>query len=152
MAQTKKSGGARSASRLSAVQALYQLLMSDEPNAVLVIDEYKTHRLGQVIEDIEFMMADATLFSDIVAGCWERKEEIEQMISDHLKEGWSLNRLENLIRAVLMAGVYELMARPDVPTAVIISEYVDVTHAFCERQEASFVNGLLDKCGKLIRS
>ncbi|WND02234.1 transcription antitermination factor NusB [Temperatibacter marinus] len=152
MAQKNKSGGARSAARLAAVQATYQLLMSEEPNAVLTIDEYKKHRLGKEIEGIEFAKADEKLFSDVVEGTWNRAEELNSLIGSSLKDGWSTDRLEKLIHAILLTGAYELSARPDVPTAVIITEYVDVTHAFCERQEASFVNGVLDKIGKTVRS
>lgn len=152
MAQNKKSGSPRSASRLAAVQAIYQLIMSDRPIPTTVIDEYKRHRLGKVVDDLEFVSADEKMFSDVVEGAWKRKEELEEITATCLKSGWELKRLENLIRAILLAGAYELQARPDVPTAVIITEYVDVTHAFCERQEASFVNGVLDKFGKQVRT
>lgn len=152
MKKNTKNGGARSTARLFAVKALYQLMMSDEPQASLVIDEYKQHRLGQVIEDIEFMAADEDMFADIVSGAWNRQDEIAETLASCLKAGWAIDRLEKLIHAILLAGSYELIARPDVPTAVIITEYVDVTHAFCERQEASFVNGVLDKFGKIVRA
>lgn len=151
MAQQKKSGGARSAARLAAVQALYQAQMDVDTPIQQIIEEYKDHRLGQEIDDIHFADADAALFSDIVAGTWERSEDFKQTISGYLKEGWTYDRLEVLLRAILLAGCYEMAARPDVPTAVIINEYVDVTHAFCEKQEAAFVNGILDKCGKQFR-
>ncbi|MBL4836036.1 MAG: transcription antitermination factor NusB, partial [Kordiimonadaceae bacterium] len=66
-------------------------------------------------------------------------------------KGWSLGRLEAIIRAIFRAGAYELSARPDVPTAVIINEYLDVAHAFYDRTETAFVNGVLDKLAKSIR-
>jgi len=55
------------------------------------------------------------------------------------------------MKAILRAGAYELIARADVPTGAAITEYVDVAHAFYERREAGFVNGLLDAIAKDVR-
>ena len=52
------------------------------------------------------------------------------------------------MRAILRAGAYELLARPDVPVASVITEYVDVAHAFYDKRETGFVNGLLDAIAK----
>jgi len=150
--RTPKVGGPRSAARLAAVQALYQLDMSDEPKAKMVVEEYVNHRLGQEIEGDQYVAADANLFSDVVLGAWERREEIDEKLKGCLSSDWPLDRLEKLIHAIFRAGGYELVARPDVPTAVIINEYVDVAHGFYERTEASFVNGVLDKFAKAVRT
>lgn len=143
-----KKGGPRSAARLGAVQALYQLEMSDDPRPDVVIEEYAEHRLGKEIDDEQYTDADADLFADIVKGASERQEEIDEKVIPCLNEKWPFKRLERLIRAILRAGAYEILARPDVPTAVIINEYVDVAHAFYERKEANFVNGILDKLAR----
>ncbi|SDD60884.1 MULTISPECIES: transcription antitermination factor NusB [Kordiimonas] len=150
--KTPKVGGPRSAARLAAVQALYQLDMSDEPKAKMVVEEYVNHRLGQEIEGDQYVAADANLFSDVVLGAWERREEIDGTLTSCLSSDWPLDRLEKLIHAIFRAGGYELVARPDVPTAVIINEYVDVAHGFYERTEASFVNGVLDRFAKAVRT
>ena len=147
----QKQGGPRSAARLAAVQALYQLEQSDEPICKAVIDEYIAHRLGAEIEGEQYVDADAALFADVVEGGWERSDEWDALVTPCLAKGWSLKRLEAIIRAIFRAGAYELTARPDVPTAVIINEYLDVAHAFYDRTEASFVNGVLDKLAKSIR-
>jgi N utilization substance protein B len=149
--QRTKQGGPRSAARLAAVQALYQLEMSDEPKPKLVVEEYINHRLGQEIEGDQYVEADAALFTDITLGAWERRAEVEETLTPALSKDWPMDRLESIIRAILRAGGYELVARPDVPTAVIINEYVDVAHGFYERTEASFVNGVLDKVAKAVR-
>ncbi|WP_417461794.1 transcription antitermination factor NusB [Kordiimonas sp.] len=154
MAERRKkniTGGPRSAARLGAVQALYQLEMSDEPKIKMVIEEYIRHRLGAEIEGEQYVDADADLFADIVEGAWQRLDELNDAIKPCLSKDWSLERIEAIVRAILRAGTYELIARPDVPTAVIINEYVDVAHAFYERTEASFVNGVLDKIAKAVR-
>ena len=79
------------------------------------------------------------------------KAELDALISERLAEGWSLERLDRPMRAILRAGAYELVARPDVPVASVITEYVDVAHAFYDKRESGFVNGLLDAIAKAAR-
>jgi transcription antitermination protein NusB len=145
-----KPGNARSAARLAAVQALYQIQVSGG-GAYEVVREFIEHRLGTEIEGDQFIDADTEFFDDVVSGSVQRTEEIDQLISDALSASWSLDRLERLMRALLRAGTYELVARPDVPTKVIIDEYVDVAHAFFGEKEPGFVNGVLDRLGKTVR-
>ena len=140
----------RSAARLAAVQALYQLEMEKTPLAQL-LHEFHHHRLGATIEDVEYADAEVDFFDDIVSGVDARAGEIDGLVSGRLAEDWSLDRLDRPMRQILRAGTYELIARKDVPTASVISEYVDVAHAFYDKREAAFVNGLLDAVAKQVR-
>jgi N utilization substance protein B len=140
----------RSAARLAAVQALYQLEMEETPLAKL-LHEFHEHRLGATIEDETYAEAEVTFFDDIVSGADARRAEIDALIAGRLAEGWSLERLDRPMRAILRAGAYELIARPDVPAATVINEYLDVAHAFYDKREAGFVNGLLDAIAKGVR-
>ncbi|WP_309602656.1 transcription antitermination factor NusB [Sphingomonas sp.] len=141
----------RSAARLAAVQALYQMEMEATPLAKL-LHEFHQHRLGATIEDATYADAEQDFFDDVVSGTDARRNEIDGLITDRLAEGWSLNRLDRPMRAILRAGTYELIARPDVPAASVISEYIDVAHAFFDKRETGFVNGLLDAIAKSARS
>jgi N utilization substance protein B len=143
--QKTRQGGPRSAARLAAVQAFYQLSMAEEPNLDVVTKEYITHRLGAELEGEQYVEADVKLFTDVLEGAWSRREEWREPISKYLSKEWTYERLDKILLAVLSSGCYELAARVDVPTAVIINEYVDVTHGFYDRAEASFVNSVLDK-------
>jgi N utilization substance protein B len=129
------------------VQALYQQEMEGTPLPRL-IKEFHDHRLGATIEDETYYQAERDFFDDIVAGAEARREEIDVLIGDRLAEGWTLERLDRPMRAILRAGAYELIARADVPVASVISEYVDVAHAFYDKRESGFVNGLLDAIAK----
>jgi len=140
----------RSAARLAAVQALYQHDMEGTPIPRL-LKEFHDHRLGATIEDAQYHDAERDFFDDIVIGADARREEIDALISGRLAEGWTLERLDRPMRAILRAGAYELVARPDVPIASVISEYVDVAHAFFDKRESGFVNGLLDAIAKATR-
>jgi len=140
----------RSAARLAAVQALYQMEMEGTPVAQL-LHEFHLHRLGATIEDVTYAPAEVSFFDDVVSGVAARRDEIDALIRGRLSEGWSLERLDRPMRQILRAGAYELLARADVPTASAISEYVDVAKAFYDKREAGFVNGLLDAIAKSVR-
>ena len=140
----------RSAARLAAVQALSQQEMEGTPVPRL-LKEFHDHRLGATIEDAEYLEAERDFFDDVVSGVDARRSDIDQAIADKLASGWSLDRLDRSMRAILRAGTYELIARKDVPVGSVISEYVDVAHAFFDKREAGFVNGLLDGIAKQVR-
>ena len=140
----------RSAARLAAVQALYQQEMEGTPLRIL-LHEFHHHRLGATIEEAEYADAEVDFFDDVVTGVDARREELDALISSKLAQNWSLDRLDKPMRQILRAGAYELAARIDVPTGSVISEYVDVAHAFYDKREASFVNGLLDAVAKEVR-
>lgn len=140
----------RSAARLAAVQALYQQDMEGTSLRKL-LKEFHDHRLGATIEDIEFAEAEIDFFDDIVVGVDGRREEIDSLIAGKLAKGWTLDRLDRPQKQILRAGVYELLARPDVPVGSVISEYVDVADAFYDKPEKNFVNGLLDAVAKDVR-
>lgn len=141
----------RSAARLAAVQALYQMDMEKTPLARL-LDEFHQHRLGKEIEDDQYADAEVAFFDDVVKGVDARRDEIDLLISEKLAQGWSLARLDKTMVQILRCGAYELLARPDVPKAAAITEYVDVAHAFFEPREAKFVNGLLDAIAREVRA
>jgi N utilization substance protein B len=149
MTQTARSKS-RSAARLAAVQALYQQEMEGTALRPL-LHEFHMHRLGATIEDVEYADAEVEFFDDIVTGVDARREEIDRLIAAKLAKGWSLERLDRPMRQILRAGAYELLARADVSVASVISEYVDVAHAFYDKRETAFVNGLLDGVAKDVR-
>ena len=141
----------RSAARLAAVQALYQQEM-EGTSLPRLLDEFHQHRLGKTIEDVEYADAEVAFFDDVVRGVDARRGEIDAKISARLSAGWTLPRLDRPMRAILRAGTYELLARTDVPTKSVISEYIDVADAFYDKRETGFVNGLLDAVAKDVRT
>ena len=143
-------GRARAAARLAAVQALYQHQMEATPQARL-LDEFHQHRLGMEIDDDQYVQAETAFFDDVVGGVIARLDEIDGLIAGRLAEGWSMARLDKTMVQILRAGTYELLARADVPTGAVISEYLDVAHAFFDAREAKFVNGVLDALAKDVR-
>lgn len=150
--KTKKPprGAARSAARLAAVQALYQMDMT-AIDLNEVISEFQTHRFGQKVDGSDYSEAEASFFRDLVKGVVREQLSVDPLIDRHLAEGWRLNRVDSILRAILRSGAYEILKREDVPAKVVITEYVDLAHAFFEGEEPKVVNGILDKLGREAR-
>ena len=140
----------RSAARLAAVQALYQQEMEGTPTARL-LHEFHDHRLGATIEGETYAEAEISFFDDLVAGTLARRDEIDALIAERLSEGWTLERMDKPMKAILRVGAYELIARRDVTVATVINEYLDVAEAFYDQREKGFVKGLLDAIAKNAR-
>lgn len=139
----------RGAARLAAVQALYQIdVTHGDTDAVLT--EFRLHRLGEHSDDETLRAVDVELFNDIVRGV-AIHPELDDMVAGALSDSWSFDRLEAVLRAILRAGAYELAERPDVPSHVVISEYVDLSHAFFVGREPSMVNAVLDVIAHAVR-
>ena len=146
---TGKKTEARSAARLAAVQALYQMDMTGV-DASDVITEFGTARLQENEEP--FIEFDADYFRDLLTGIIRQQKQIDPPIHDALRDDWPLSRLDSTLRAILRAGVYELMYRKDVPFKAIINEYMEIAHAFFDGGEPAMVNGVLDHLAKISRT
>ena len=147
----ERKGNRRSAARLAAVQALYQMdIAGTGLNEILA--EFETHWLGREVEGEQYLPAQAAFFRDIVEGVVRDQRKLDPLIDHTLSEGWPLKRVEALLRAVLRAGTYELDHRTDVPARTVVSEYVDVAQAFLDRQETGFINAVLDQLARQLRA
>lgn len=141
----------RSAARIGAVQALYQMDMA-ATDANQVIDEFLEDRLGVIAGEIGASGADEDYFRDIVLGVVRDQQQIDENVDEALAEGWSLPRIDSILRAILRSGSYELLNRKDVPAKVVINEYVDIAHAFFEAEEPKVANGVLDHLARQWRA
>jgi N utilization substance protein B len=141
----------RSAARLAAVQALYQMdiVATPLPN---ILAEFENHWIGQQVEGDQYRKAEAAFFRDIVTGVVREQRAIDPLVDEVLSENWPLKRVEAILRAVLRAGAYELSHRADVPARVVINEYVDVAAAFLDQEETGMVNAVLDKLARRTRA
>jgi N utilization substance protein B len=151
MKRAKDKANRRGASRLAAVQALYQMdLAGTGLNDILV--EFESHCLGREVEGEQYLPAEAAFFRDIVTGFVGEQRRLDPVIDAALAAGWPLKRVETILRAVLRAGAYELDKRLDIPARVIVSEYVGVAHAFVDQQETGMVNAVLDHLARRLRA
>jgi N utilization substance protein B len=140
----------RGAARLAAVQALYQMDLAATPLHE-ILAEFEGHWLGREVEGEEYLPAEAAHFREVVGGVVEQQRRLDPMIDAALSKGWPLKRIDAILRAVLRAGSYELEHRKDVPARVVVSEYVDVAHAFVDGDETGMVNAVLDQIARQFR-
>ena len=144
----------RRAARFGAIQALYQTELSGN-HVEGVIAEFQAHRLTDLLEPLELEdrppLVDREWFARLTEGAWRSAAELDPMIEATLAEGWTLARAGYLLRAFLRAGAFELAACPDVPVRVVISEYVELAHAFLSERDAGFVNAVLDRLASRLR-
>ena len=89
---------------------------------------------------------------DVVLGTLERKELIEETIRQHLSEDLSIKRTEKLLILLLQAAIFELLYRPQTPVNIIINEYLNSSDFFLEQSQKKYLNAMLDKISKKIRS
>lgn len=143
-------GAKRSAARLTAVQALYQMDMTSA-SADAVIVQFLDPDIHEELAEGEPMAFDRGLFTQIIRGVTSTRAELDRVITAALTSEWSMERLEIILRRILEAGTYELTERTDVPPRVVITEYVDVAHAFYSGAEPGLVNGVLDRLARQFR-
>lgn len=138
----------RRAARFGAVQALYQAELSGQ-DIELVTAEFQAFRLADLLEPLDLdgpaPKVDRDWFESVAKGAYVAIEDIDRRIEQTLSAGWSLSRLGYLLRAFLRAGAFELFHRPDVPAKVVINEYLELAHAFLEKDDTGFLNAVLDR-------
>lgn len=140
----------RSSARLAAVQALYQMDVA-HTDMTDVIAEFSGNRLSEELDGDELALEDFEFFKELLAGVVGSQTIIDTMLNARLADGWQLTRIDSILRAILRSAVFELLQRSDVPAKVVISEYIDVAHAFFEGEEPKVVNGVLDYIARQVR-
>lgn len=134
----------RSAARLYAVQALFQMETTGQTiNAIC--REFETHRFGATYEDMgEFVEGDADHFRNLIDHAVNHQALIDQMTDRALVAKWPIDRIDPVLRALFRAAGAELTQMPT-PPKVAITEFVDVAKAFFPGgKESKFVNAVLD--------
>jgi N utilization substance protein B len=146
----------RTASRLAAVQALFQGEQAGE-NLETVIDQFVRHRLGALpgaggYEEGRIPDAQVPLFASIVRTATAQQDTVDPMLAEVLPADWPLARLDPVLRALLRAGTAELWTQDGPPARVVINEYLDVAHGFFNGEEPRLANGVLNRVARLLRA
>lgn len=141
----------RSAARLAAVQALYQMELSGATTADVIAD-FAAGKLPRATEaSYSETEGDLELFKTLVETAVERQATLDRAVARHLGKGWRLERLDAVARAILRSGAAELEQRTDIPVAVVIDEYVEIAKSFFDGPEPGFVNATLDAAVRDLR-
>jgi transcription antitermination protein NusB len=140
----------KSAARLYAVQALFQMEAGDA-SLDDVRDQFINHRFGAETEDGAFVRGNVTLFETLIYEAVNNQAKIDQMTDRALVAKWPIDRIDSTLRALFRAAGAEFVIGKT-PPKVAISEFVDVAKAFFpEGREASFVNAVLDHMAREIQ-
>lgn len=145
--ESSRPANQRGAARLAAVQALYQMDVGRQ-SLEDTLAQFSAHHLGREIEGEQYLPADADYFRQIVSGVIRTQLDIDPSIDSALNRDWPMTRIDATLRAILRAGTYELLRKRDIPTGVVISEYVDIARAFYEDDAPGMVNGVLNAIAK----
>lgn len=139
----------KSASRLYAVQALFQMEASDQTMDE-VRQQFVDHRFGAEMAEGQMADGNVALFESLIFEAVNSQAKIDQMTDKALVAKWPIDRIDPTLRALFRAAGAELVLG-NTPPRVAISEYVDVAKAFFpEGREANFVNAVLDHMARAI--
>ena len=119
--------------RVILIQKLYGNFLNKESEII-----FPKHRYRKFIKDV-------------VNGTIERRDLIQKLIEDKLKENINNNKTELVIKLMIMAAIYEFMFMHKTPIKVIITEYLKVSEFFTEEKQKNFLNAILDKASKISR-
>ena len=122
-----------SSPRIKIIQKIYNALMN--PGAEI---EYQKNQYKKFIKDV-------------VSGTLERTELIEESINVNLSQDIDLAKTDKLLKIILFAAVFELMFKHNIPTKVIINEYLSASEYFLEKIQIGYLNAILDKISKVLR-
>ena len=119
---------------------------------VIVVQKLYGHHLNNDSELIFPKHKYKKFIKDVVNGTIERKEYIQDFMNKELKDDINENKTELMIKLMIMAALYEFMYMHKIPIKVVISEYLKVADFFVQDSQKSFLNAILDKASKLIRT
>ena len=133
----------KSASRLYAVQALFQMEVS-QSSVTEITEEFEMHRIGAKIGDHVYNNADIKMFRDILLRAVKDQSIIDKLTNNSLKNTWPLNRIDPTLRALFRAAIAEILLNKT-PIKATINEFIEIAKAFFpDGKEAKLVNAVLD--------
>ena len=128
--------GARRQARERALSLLYEAELTGRPPSEVLA--------GLPVEPARFA-------AELVEGVGRHQPELDAYLRRFARD-WSLERMPTVDRALLRIGTFELLHRPDVPTAAVISEAVELAQAYSTAESARFVNGMLARIAEEVRA
>lgn len=134
----------RSASRLAAVQAIYQIKQTQSDTS-FVIKQFIDH---QFINGKDYVKVRIEFFKDLVEAAMSYEKEVIEKLEKVLDDDWRIDRLQLVIVCILQVAISEVLHNPLAPIPVVINEYINIAKSFCTPSEVAFVNAALDKVFK----
>ena len=120
--------------RVIVIQKLYGKYFNEDENLT-----FPKHRFKKFIKDV-------------VKGTIERDEVINDEISNHLNTDLNLKKFDKVFQVIVKSAVFEFLYKPKISAKIIISEYLRASNFFIDDKQTKYLNALLDKISKKIRS
>ena len=120
--------------RVIVIQKLYGKYFNEDENLT-----FPKHRFKKFIKDV-------------VNGTIERDEVIKDEISNHLNTDLDLKKLDKVFQVIIKSAIFEFLYKPKISSKIIINEYLNASNFFIEDGQTKYLNALLDKISKKIRS
>jgi len=120
--------------RVIIIQKLYGNFFNDDSDL-----KFSKHRFKKFIKDV-------------VLGTIERDDVINDELKNHLSDDLEINNLDKVFQVIIKSAIFEFLYKPKVPTKIIIKEYLDASNFFIEDGQTKYLNAILDKIAKKIRT
>ncbi|MDA7573530.1 antitermination protein [Candidatus Pelagibacter sp.] len=120
--------------RVIIIQKLYGKFFNEEADLT-----FSKHRFKKFIKDV-------------VLGAIERDELIQEEVKNHLSDDLQLTNLDKVFQVIIKSAIFELLYKTNIPTKIIIKEYLDASNFFIEDSQTKYLNAVLDKIAKKIRT
>ncbi len=143
--------GRRGMSRFCAVQSMYSAELCNH-TIEKTIENFNLDGCAFITDSISTLEIDKKFFKKLLETTSKNLPHIDETISRHLSENWTLERIDSVLKCILRLGIAELMFFKEIPSNVIFNEYIEITKGFFEYNEVSFINGLLNEASKSVRN
>ena len=120
--------------RVIIIQKLYGKFFNDDVDLI-----FSKHRFKKFIKDV-------------VLGTIERHEVINVEIENYLSEDLQLSNLDKVFQVIVKSAIFEFLYKPKTSTKIIIKEYLNASNFFLEDPQTKYLNAILDKIAKKIRT
>ena len=118
---------------------------------VIVVQKLYGHHLNKESEITFPKHRYKKFIKDVVNGTIERKELIQNLMDNELKDDINENKTELMVKLMIMAAIYEFMFMHKTPVKVVITEYLKVADFFVKESQKGFLNAILEKVSKISR-
>ena len=120
--------------RIIIIQKLYGNFFNEDKNLI-----FTKHRFKKFIKDV-------------VLGTIERDEVIREEVKNHLSNDFQLTNLDKVFQVIIKSAIFEFLYKPKISTKIIIKEYLNASNFFLEDSQTKYLNAILDKIAKKIRT
>ncbi len=120
--------------RVIVIQKLYGKYFNEDQNL-----SFPKHRFKKFIKDV-------------VLGTIERDDVINDEILNHLSSDLNLKKLDKVFQIIIKSAIFEFLYKPKISSKIIINEYLRASNFFIEDGQTKYLNAILDKISKKIRS